>query len=140
MAMACPKRKQILKEKEERERERQKNKSMQTYAEVAKLFKDEQQQNKVQIHIENNTPLHVLQCMLHAHLMNIGRPGTFNIELNKILKENGFQEMKFPDNPPSGEILQVTKMMPKTPPSHEASSERMEEEDSASQPEKKGNR
>ena len=47
MAMACPKRKQILKEKEEKEREKQKNKSMQTYAEVAKPFKDEQQQNKV---------------------------------------------------------------------------------------------
>ena len=78
--------------------------------------------------------------MLHAHLMNIGRPETFNIELNKILKENGFQEMKFPDNPPSGDILQITKMMLKTPPSHETSSERMEEEDIASHPGKKKER
>ena len=39
MAMACPKRKEILKEKEEREKQRQADKGLQTYAQVAKVFK-----------------------------------------------------------------------------------------------------
>ena len=39
MAMACPLRKKILKEKDELERKKQSDKGLQTYAQVAKLFK-----------------------------------------------------------------------------------------------------
>ena len=55
-----------------------------------------------------------LQCLPHAHLINIGQSATFNTELNKVLKENGFHEMKFPDNPPLGDTLEISKMFQKT--------------------------
>ena len=71
MAMTCPKRKEMLREKEEREKQLHTDRGLQRYAQAAKLFKENQQQNKVQLHIENNTHLHVLQCRLHAHFINI---------------------------------------------------------------------
>ena len=73
------------------------------------------------------THLQILQCMLHAHLVNIGHLGLFNIELNKLLKENGLHEMKFPDNPPSRDILRISKMFPKTS-AEEPPAEAMEDE------------
>ena len=72
------------------------------------MFKEEERQINVQIQIENSTSLHVLECMLHAHLINIALPGTFNMEVIRVLKADGFQELNFSDNPPSGEILKVT--------------------------------
>ena len=46
-----------------------------------------------------------------------------------MLRENGLQEIKFPENLPSGDILQFTKMMPQTTHTADTSpEERMEEE------------
>ena len=49
---------------------------------------------------------------MHAHLINIAYPGSFNTEVNKLLKMNGFEEMVFPDNPPSGDIMRITNLLP----------------------------
>ena len=53
MAMACPIRKEILTEKEEAERKRKTEKGLQTYAHVAKMFKEEQRPNNV--HTKSDT-------------------------------------------------------------------------------------
>ena len=72
--------------------------------------------------------------MLHAHIINIGHPGTFNTELNKMLKDNVLQEMKFPESPPSGDILQITKMMPKAQSAETTPEARMKKEMAAPDP------
>ncbi|KAG7175261.1 hypothetical protein Hamer_G001299 [Homarus americanus] len=42
--------------------------------------------------------------------MNIGNPGTFEIEMNKMLERNSIPTMSFPDNPASGSVLQASRL------------------------------
>ena len=112
MAMSCPKRKEIIKHKQDLEQKKKKDKEMHSYAKVAQIFKDDQRQNNIQLQIENNTPIQIITCIVHAHFMNIGCPGTFKQEVNKMLRMNGLEEMEFPENPPSEEIFKVSHLMP----------------------------
>ena len=96
MAMSCPKRKEIIKNKIELEQKKKKDKEMHTYAQVAQILKEDQRQNNIQLQIENNTPLQIITCIVHAHFVNIGCPGTFKQEANKMLRMNGFEEVEFP--------------------------------------------
>ena len=43
--------------------------------------------------------------MLHAHLVNIASPGSYNSQINKLLKQNNLPQVKLPDNLPSADIL-----------------------------------
>ncbi|KAG7177220.1 hypothetical protein Hamer_G000486 [Homarus americanus] len=48
--------------------------------------------------------------------MNTENPGTFETEMNKMLKRNNLPTMSFPDNPASESVLQVTRLTnPVTP-------------------------
>ncbi|KAG7156401.1 hypothetical protein Hamer_G006150 [Homarus americanus] len=40
--------------------------------------------------------------------MNIGNPGTFETEMNKMLERKNLSTMSFPDNPASGSVLQAS--------------------------------
>jgi len=42
---------------------------------------------------------------MHAHVMNMAEPGTYAIELNKILKLNNLPCINAPQNPPSKKIF-----------------------------------
>ncbi|KAG7165884.1 hypothetical protein Hamer_G011784 [Homarus americanus] len=42
--------------------------------------------------------------------MNIGNPGTFEIEMNKMLGRNNLPTMSFPANPASGSVLQASRL------------------------------
>lgn len=50
----------------------------------------------------------ILTCMMHSHLMNIANPGSYNIEINKLLAANKLPRVIQPDNPPSRQILDTT--------------------------------
>ena len=126
MAMACPERKRLIKEKQEGAKKKEAEKEMKSYAKVAEIFKEDQRQNNIRIQIDNTTPLHISTCILHAHFINIARPGTFNEEVNKMLRKNGFEELVFPENPPSEDILRITNLLPSRP--QQADPEPMEEE------------
>ena len=43
--------------------------------------------------------------MLHAHFINMANPGSYEKELNMMLKLNNLPEIKAPQNPPSAKIL-----------------------------------
>lgn len=42
---------------------------------------------------------------MHAHFLNIAKPGSYNNEMNKILKLSNLPEIKIPEDPPSLQIL-----------------------------------
>ena len=89
MAMACPERKKIIKEKQEAAKKKEAEKNMKTYAKVAEIFKEDQRQNDIRIQIGNTTPLDISKCILHAHFVNIKRPGTCSVQ-EKWLRGIGF--------------------------------------------------
>ena len=60
--------------------------------------------------IINNSPISesiikITAAMIYAHNVNSVNPGSFNIEINKVFAMNNLPQMKFPDNPPSEDIL-----------------------------------
>lgn len=52
------------------------------------------------INVGKDTAATILTCMLHAHLINIAEPGSYNNEINKLLKLNNLPTRKstFPQN------------------------------------------
>ncbi len=49
----------------------------------------------------------IYDCFMYAHMCNVGKPGSFQEELNKIRKINNLPPLKIPDNPPSEAIRNV---------------------------------
>lgn len=47
-------------------------------------------------------------CILHAHMSNIAKPGSYNTEINKLFKLNKLPKVHLPDNPPSFDTLNMT--------------------------------
>ena len=104
MAMKCPKRKIIVKDKRT-----QHNNNIKTYSQAAKTPTTAQ---TTTIPINTDAHLTIFTCMLHAHFMNAAEPGCYETELNKMLKRNKLPIISAPSNPPSGRILkmgQITK-------------------------------
>lgn len=49
--------------------------------------------------------------MIYAHISaitNIANPGTFDTELNKMLKIDDLEEMRFSENPSSKSLINMT--------------------------------
>lgn len=55
----------------------------------------------------NKEHLNIYSCMIHAHLMNVIEPGSYEAELNATLKENNLPPIKIPKNPNSSKPLSV---------------------------------
>jgi len=94
LAMKCPDRKDIIKMKR------------QTYTEIKPQTFAEATRNRVPI--MNSPPmtnkqdvLKITTCIIHAHFRNMEKPGSYETELNKILKLNDLPEIKIPDAPDS---------------------------------------
>lgn len=101
LAMKCPIRKKAIKEK----RLTRTNTAI-TYSKAAQQPIVQQQQ----IHIDKDLSAKILTCMLHAHLMNIGNPGTYEKVLSETLTLNNLPVIKIPEVPQSAKILNLTKI------------------------------
>lgn len=111
MAMSCPKKREIIANRRKEMTEQREEKSLKTYSDAVRKVVKENEGNKVMLQVEPGAPMELLACILHAHVINIAVPGSFSRELNSMLKANGIKEMVFPDNPPSGKLLNVTNFM-----------------------------
>lgn len=107
MAMACPIKKEIIKNKKEQKSAALEKRENLTYAKVAKEAISQDKTSRPILQINKDTRTDILICIMHAHVINMGRPGSYATELNKMLKQNNLQEMWFPENPPSNEILNM---------------------------------
>lgn len=107
MSMACPIKKDIIKNKKDMMTHAKENKEKETYAKIAKEAITQERSAKSIIRISKDVSTEVLVCILHAHVMNNGCPGTYRTSLNEMLKKNNLKEMWFPDNPPSSQVLNM---------------------------------
>lgn len=60
------------------------------------------------IALPNDTSYKVLVILIHAHLVNLGQPGTYTEEVKKGLREANFSEIDVPNDVDSGAIFRVT--------------------------------
>ena len=51
-----------------------------------------------------------MACFMHAHLVNIANPGSYNDEVNKVFKLNNLPPIVLPSDPPSLVILERTRL------------------------------
>ncbi len=106
LAMKCSRRKEVIKEKKKEETER----GRMTYTGVTRSLI--QQQSETNHYsppsISREDILRINICVSHSHYRNIEYPGTYEEELNKILKLNNLPSIKIPDIPNSAEIYNIT--------------------------------
>lgn len=105
MAMSCPLKKRLIKEKREAKKEAEEEKQNKSYSMIAKKAAQEISGEKIEINLSEITHYKILASILHAHVLNLQKPGCYKKELNEMLKQNGLPEMWFPDNPDSAAVL-----------------------------------
>lgn len=110
LAMACPFRKKIIREKLEESKRRAETCNNKTYAEIAKRAAEQVRLPETTTQINLNEVKHtkILISIMHAHILNLTNPGTYQIELNTMLQKNNLPTMWFPENPDSGKLLGAT--------------------------------
>ncbi|MPC77104.1 hypothetical protein E2C01_071549 [Portunus trituberculatus] len=96
-AMRCPIRKEALREKEEQLR---KNRTRPDIS-FAKATQASAPADPI------GHSLTGLMCVLHAHLVNSARPGSFQDTLKESLRLNGLPQVRLPPDPPSLAILRA---------------------------------
>lgn len=101
LAFKCPEKKKATDSKTEELR----NKQKQTYSQAAASTIPPP--TVTNINLGKDTAATILTCMLHAHFMNIAQPGSYNLEMNKLLKANNLPQVNLPDNPPSFQIINM---------------------------------
>ena len=108
MAMSCPKKKEIIRNKRSEEENKEKEKQELTYAKVAeKAFEKANQQTK---NIEStqtmldNLGLRSIIMIMDAHIHNIIDPGSYNKRLNQTLENNNIQKVNLA-TPDSSKLL-----------------------------------
>lgn len=94
LAAKCSKRKTILTNK------RQNDNTNMTYSQVTKQVPDTSIPT-----MSNEAHLKIFTCMLHAHFQNMAEPGTYETELNNLLRANKLPPIKIPKNPASSKII-----------------------------------
>lgn len=117
LAMRCPVRKKLMKEKTRRLEEREQENQNKTFATVAKIAINQQQkhieqqqlQQQQQQHkpIEPATGLAALIMILDAHISNMVNPGSYNSRIKASLKANGMPEINLPPTDFSEEIFSL---------------------------------
>jgi hypothetical protein len=97
MAMSCPVKKEMIKNKKNNNEEEKKKKEETTYARIVeKTIENVQlkQQTKTEEKITEEQGIRAFVIILDAHLRNIIAPGTYQKELNETLKLNGIAPIK----------------------------------------------
>ncbi len=103
MALKCPKRKEIVKNKRNQINERQKM----SYATISQTTSSDNKMPNVQTPIvtkEELLKIHI--CVAHAQSQNQITPGTYSSELNKVLKANNLPTIIIPEE--SDETIEIT--------------------------------
>lgn len=110
LAMACPIRKNKIKEKSEENKKLAEKKKQETYAEIAKRAAEQVKTPGPTTHINLSDHKHtkILISIMHAHIMNLANPGSYQKELNAMLQKNELPTMWFPENPDSSSLLGAT--------------------------------
>ena len=118
LAMACPIKKEKIKEKQEAEKQQAETKQQSTYANIAKQAVAAAQAaapppaQPTTITLSKKMDYQVLVAILYSHVMNLANPGTFEREMNELLRLNNLPPMKFPANPDSSAALRVQSSIP----------------------------
>lgn len=95
LAMKCQQRRDIINFK------RKEGQESTTYSSMAKKNTNIQQTNFPEMtSVSPNTHTLMYACFMYAHIVNIGNPGSFQQEVNKMFKMNNLPPIKTPDNPP----------------------------------------
>lgn len=109
LAMRCPKRKEIINNKKKQDRDSQ----TESYNTVAKKNIGTRQTDIAAQAIASTNSIKpdihtkIFTCIMHAHVVNIANPGSYEEELKKMLKMNNLITIKAPSNPPSAKILNI---------------------------------
>ena len=118
LAMACPIKKEKIRDKQEAEKQQEANQQHSTYASIAKQAVAAAQAaappptQPTTISISKKTDYQVLVAILYSHVMNLANPGTFEREMNELLRLNNLPAMKFPANPDSSAALRIQSSIP----------------------------
>ena len=130
LAMSCPLRKSVIKDKIKNGENTELKKDDHTYAEIAKRAAAEARQKETPTLINLSEQKHtkILISIMHAHVMNLCNPGTYQTELNKMLVKNELPTMWFPENPDSGKLLGATMTQPDNMESENIETDNSEEE------------
>lgn len=67
------------------------------------------------INISPDTTSKIRTCILHAHFHNMADPGTYQTELNNLLKMNKLPKINAPSKAPSNLILNTNLTASETP-------------------------
>lgn len=95
--MKCPKRKIVISNK------REARKNITSFSQA--VTKSTTSMPSAVPAFSNEAHLKIYTCMIHAHIVNIAEPGSYEKELNATLKANNLPMIKIPNNPPSSKFL-----------------------------------
>ena len=101
LAMACPSKRKKMEEKKINLRQEKERASETSYAGVAAATSS--QTTKIQL--SGVIYQKILACMIHAHLVNMGSPGTYQAKLNQLFEAKGLATIKVLTNPDSSKIF-----------------------------------
>lgn len=110
LAMSCPIRRKIVAEKTEEDKNKALSQEQNTYAAIARraVAEAKNTESTTQINLSECKHTKILISIMHAHVMNMCNPGTYQSELNRMLEQNELPTMWFPENPDSGRLLGAT--------------------------------
>lgn len=113
LAMSCPLRKKVISEKITENKSNIINTEENTYAAIAKRAVAEvrYKETPTQLNLSEYKHTKILISIMHAHVMNLCNPGSYQKELNKMLEKNELPTMWFPENPESGKLLGATSLV-----------------------------
>lgn len=101
MSMKCTKRKEVIKKMRQEENEKGEN----TYAQATKTLNDPDIANMGKLQIDKSAHMKIYSSLIHAHMMNVINPGSFESELNATLEINNLPTIKIPRVPNSAKLL-----------------------------------
>ena len=112
LAMACPIKKEKIKEKKGRKEQEEREKMTKPYNEV--IMKSIQEtQNKVaptQLVLSKEHSYKITKYIIHTYLINMARPEMYESILNKMLRTNGLPPVNVPLEVPSEDLVGVKVM------------------------------
>lgn len=110
LAMSCPVKKEKIKQLERKEKDEQTRKQQAPYAAAAKAVIKESNTHPQQqsITLSDFTHFKVLTAVVHAHILNICNPGSYERELNEMLKANNLPPVKVPKVPDSTKLFSAS--------------------------------
>jgi hypothetical protein len=97
MAMSCPTKKALIKNKKEQKSTAEKTKKDATYAKIVKdaVIETNKANSQQAEAFASQTGFRALLMILDAHVQNIIVPGSYNTHLNKTLELNNLQPIQF---------------------------------------------